>query len=175
MDSQYLTSGDLALLEQKRGIYDGDEYRSHRGRGMAATGLGLACGLGGGALLLAIAGIWGVNQASKARVDGANNTMNAQAKANSDLVALLANRIVADNQRADNITLDVNNKLYALQGATANATGGSAASNALATAEALALLNGSSSANPLSSVIQQNCALRVQRVAEQNCGCGCGN
>jgi hypothetical protein len=105
-------------------------------------------------------------------VDGANNTMNAQAKANSDLVALLANRIVADNQRADNITLDVNNKLYALQGATANATGGSAASNALATAEALALLNGSNT-NPLSNAIQNSCSLRVTRVAEQNCGCGC--
>jgi hypothetical protein len=99
--------------------------------------------------------------------------MNAQAKANSDLVALLANRIVADNQRADNITLDVNNKLYALQGQAATATGGTASSQALATAEALALINNGST-NPLSSVIQQNCALRVQRVSEQNCGC-CGN
>jgi hypothetical protein len=141
---------------------------------MAATGLGLACGLGGGALLLAIAGIWGVNAASKARSIGATNTMNAQAKANSDLVALLANRIVADNQRADNITLDVNNKLYALQGQASSATGGSAQSQALATAEALALLNGGST-NPLSSVIQNSCALRVQRVATQDCGCGCGN
>ena len=34
---------------------------------MAATGIGLAAGLGGGALLLAIAGIWGINEASKAR------------------------------------------------------------------------------------------------------------
>jgi hypothetical protein len=99
--------------------------------------------------------------------------MNAQAKANSDLVALLANRIVADNQRADNITLDVNNKLYALQGQTSSATGGSAQSQALATAEALALLNNGST-NPLSSVIQNSCALRVQRVATQDCGC-CGN
>lgn len=168
----------LALRDDRRGGgygYEGCGYDNRHRSGMAATGLGLACGLGGGALLLAIAGIWGVNQASKARSNGATNTMNAQAKANSDLVALLANRIVADNQRADNITLDVNNKLYALQGATANATGGTASSQALATAEALALINQQNNANPLSSVIQNSCALRVQRVATQDCGCGCGN
>jgi hypothetical protein len=176
MDSNYLTSGDLALLEQKRGIYDGEGYYGgyHRGHGVANTGLAL----GASALGIAIFGglaLWGgLNSASKARYDGATNTMNAQAKANSDLVALLANRIVADNQRADNITLDVNNKLYALQGATSSATGGSAQSQALATAEALALINQQNS-NPLSSVIQNSCALRVQRVATQDCGCGCGN
>lgn len=167
----------LALRDDRRGGgygYEDYGYR-HRGHATATTGVALAAGLGGGALLLAIAGLWGVNQASKSRSIGNQNTMNAQAKANSDLVALLANRIVADNQRADNITLDVNNKLYALQGQTANATGGTATSQALATAEALALINQQNNANPLSSVIQQNCALRVQRVSEQNCGCGCGN
>jgi hypothetical protein len=171
----YLTAGDLALWEQKRGVYDGDGYGYGRryGHGTATTGVALAAGLGGGALLLAIAGIWGVNQASKSRSIGNQNTMNAQAKANSDLVALLANRIVADNQRADNITLDVNNKLYALQGQAASATGGTASSQALATAEALALINQQNNANPLSSVIQNSCALRVQRVATQDCGCGC--
>jgi hypothetical protein len=96
--------------------------------------------------------------------------MDAQAKANSDLVALLASRVVADNQRADNITLDVQQTLRSLTGATA--TGGTSTAQSLANAEAVAaLLNGTT--NPLSSVIQQNCALRVQRVSEQNCGCGC--
>jgi hypothetical protein len=145
-------------------------YYRHGGRGMAATGIGLAAGLGGGALLLAIAGIWGVNQASKARALGNQNTMNAQAKANSDLVALLANRVVADNQRADTINLDVTQTLRSLSAAQ----GGSASSlaSSLANAEAVAsLINGSS--NPLSSVIQNASALRVTRVAEQNCGCGC--
>jgi hypothetical protein len=171
----YLSAGDLALWSQKRGIYDGDGYGygRHYGHGTATTGVALAAGLGGGALLLAIAGIWGVNQASKSRSIGNQNTMNAQAKANSDLVALLANRIVADNQRADNITLDVNNKLYALQGQAASATGGTASSQALATAEALALLNQQNSNNPLANAIQQNCSLRVSRVATQDCGCGC--
>jgi hypothetical protein len=165
----------LALRDDKRGSYDeGYGYRRYYGHGTANTGLALGASALGIAIFGGIA-VWaGLNSASKARFAGATNTMNAQAKANSDLVALLANRIVADNQRADNITLDVNNKLYALQGQTANATGGTASSQALATAEALALINQQNSANPLSSVIQQNCALRVQRVSEQNCGC-CGN
>ena len=58
-----------------------EEGCKHQGRGMAATGIGLAAGLGGGALLLAIAGIWGVNQASKARSEGAQASVNANAAA----------------------------------------------------------------------------------------------
>ena len=65
MENDYLTSGDLALWENRK-HYD---YKSH-GNGTATTGIGLAAGLGGGALLLAIAGIWGINQASKARANG---------------------------------------------------------------------------------------------------------
>jgi hypothetical protein len=172
--SDFLTAGDLALWEGKRGVYDGEGYGYHRcGHGTATTGVGLAAGLGGGALLLAIAGLWGVNQASKARANGNQNTMNAQAKANSDLVALLANRVTEESTRANTINIDVAQTLRSLTGATATGGTSSANSQALATAEALALLNGGS-ANPLSSVIQQNCALRVQRVSEQNCGC-CGN
>ena len=48
----------------------------HDGRGMAATGIGLAAGLGGGALLLGIAGLWGLNQASKARSQSNQNALN---------------------------------------------------------------------------------------------------
>ena len=65
MEADYLTSGDLAMWESNRHCY------KHRD-GMAATGIGLAAGLGGGALLLAAAGIWGINQASKARSEGAS-------------------------------------------------------------------------------------------------------
>jgi hypothetical protein len=39
----------------------------HRSNATATTGVALAAGLGGGALLLAIAGLWGINAASKAR------------------------------------------------------------------------------------------------------------
>ena len=52
------------------------EVRHHDGRGMAATGIGLAAGLGGGALLLGIAGLWGLNQASKARSQSNQNVLN---------------------------------------------------------------------------------------------------
>jgi hypothetical protein len=104
---------------------------------------------------------------------GNQNTMNAQAKANSDLVALLANRVVADNQRADSINIDVAQTLRSLTGATATGGTSTASSQALATAEALALLNQQNNTNPLANVTQNSCALRVTRVAEQNCGCGC--
>jgi hypothetical protein len=166
-----LTISDVMAL-RRDDEHDGRYYRY--GHGTANTGLALGASALGIAIFGGIA-VWaGLNSASKARFAGATNTMNAQAKANSDLVALLANRIVADNQRADNITLDVNNKLYALQGQASSATGGSAQSQALATAEALALLNGGTS-NPLANAIQNSCSLRVTRVATQDCGCGCGN
>ena len=71
----YLTAGDLALIENRRnygygeGCGCGYGYR-HRD-GMAATGIGLAAGLGGAALLGVIAIGWGVNKASEARAKGA--------------------------------------------------------------------------------------------------------
>ena len=58
----YLTSGDLALHTQEmRGMgYDG--YGCHRsGKGMAATGIGLAAGLGGAALIGVFLAAWGIN------------------------------------------------------------------------------------------------------------------
>jgi hypothetical protein len=165
MESNYLTTGDFAMWENR-------DHGCHN-RGVAATGLalgasGLAVALFGGAALWA-----GLNSAGKARSEGAYNTMNAQAKANADLVALLASRVTEESNRANTINIDVAQTLRNLTGATATGGQSSAQSQALATAEALALLNGGST-NPLSSVIQQNCALRVQRVSEQNCGC-CGN
>ena len=80
MDGNYLTAGDLALIENRRGYGYGNGdcgYYRHGSKSMAATGIGLAAGLGGGALLLAIAGIWGINQASKARARGMENANNA--------------------------------------------------------------------------------------------------
>ena len=73
MEADYLTSGDLAMWESNRHCY------KHRD-GMAATGIGLAAGLGGGALLLAAAGIWGINQASKARSEGASKAIDILAQ-----------------------------------------------------------------------------------------------
>ena len=54
MEGNYLTAGDLALIENRRGYGYGDGYGHYgcygHGKGMAATGIGLAAGLGGGAL-----------------------------------------------------------------------------------------------------------------------------
>jgi hypothetical protein len=97
MEGNYLTAGDLALIENRRGYGYGDGYGygCHQGgRGMAATGIGLAAGLGGGALLLAIAGLWGMNQASKARAKGAENL----AQANTNHINQLSAFALAERQ-----------------------------------------------------------------------------
>lgn len=89
MDGNYLTSGDLALIENRRGYgygYEGCGYR--RGNGMAATGIGLGAGLGGAALVLAAAVGWGINQASKARAKAAEQANNLLANNMNQLVQM---------------------------------------------------------------------------------------
>ena len=145
MDGNYLTAGDLALIENRRGYGYGNGdcgYYRHGSKSMAATGIGLAAGLGGGALLLAIAGIWGINQASKARARGMENVNNALTNNLNQLASLaLAERTSREgwqNMHAPTLTQYVN--------ATANAGAGAGAfsnaqSNALAQAEANLLTN----------------------------------
>ena len=179
MEGNYLTAGELALIEQRgRGYnYGHDGYCDYGHRKMssgAATGIGLAAGLGGGALLLAIAGIWGVNQASKARAKGAENAVNL---VNSN-IAQLTNLQIAETQNRQNAIaeervsretwqnyhaptttqyVDVQTGAGAFSGAT---------SNALATALALQNNNG------LNSAIGGCNFLRVARYsAPQPCGC----
>lgn len=97
MEGNYLTAGDLALIENRRGYgygYDGCNY-GHR-NGMAATGIGLAAGLGGAALLGALVIGWGVNQASKARAKAAENSVNL---VNSNLAQLSALQIAEAQSR----------------------------------------------------------------------------
>lgn len=132
--------------------------RHHDGRGMAATGIGLAAGLGGGALLLGIAGLWGLNQASKARAMANQNSLN-------NLAALtLAERTSRENwqnQHAPTLTQYVDVR-----------AGAGAGANALSVAEALAIANNGG----LNPAIAHDCYLKVARVSgSQNCGCGCGN
>lgn len=166
MEGNYLTSGDLALIENYRGRgygYDGYSCGYHKGgRGMAATGIGLAAGLGGGALLLAIAGIWGVNQASKARAKGAENL----AQANTNYINQIAGyaqaeRVSRENWQVANAPtvrqyVDVQTGAGAFSGATSNAF-----------ATALALNNGG-----VNSAIGGCNYLRVARVSGSRlCGC----
>lgn len=164
MEGNYLTAGDLALIENRRGYGYGDGYGYHHGgRGMAATGIGLAAGLGGGALLLAIAGLWGMNQASKARAKGAENLAHANAHSIDQLAALtIAERNSREGwQMANAPTI----RQYVDVQTGAGAFSGSS-SNALATALALQQNSG------INSAIGGCNFLRVARYsAPQPCGC----
>ena len=87
MDGNYLTSGDLALIENRRGYgYEGCGY--HKGNGMAATGIGLGAGLGGAALIGALVIGWGINQASKARAKAAEQANNLLSNNMNQLVQM---------------------------------------------------------------------------------------
>ena len=88
MDGNYVTTGDLALLENRRGYGYGDCYPRHKGNGMAATGLALGAGLGGAALIGAFIVGWGVNQASKARARAAEQANNLLASNMNQLVQM---------------------------------------------------------------------------------------
>ena len=171
MEGNYLTAGDLALLENRRGYGYGYGYDCcnpcGHSKGMATTGIGLAAGLGGGALLLAIAGIWGINQASKARARGIEN-VNAALTNNLNQLASLAlaertSREGWQNMHAPTMTQYVNTTANAGAGA-----GASSVSNAWAQAEA----------NLLSSALMnrtQVCPQEVTLVSKQNCGCPATN
>ena len=148
MEGNYLTAGELALIDQRRGYgYDGGYgcgYGHHRGAyGAATTGIGLGAGLGGGALLLAIAGIWGLNQASKARSRAAENLANANMNYVNQIAAFtLAEKQARETwQNANTPTIrqyvDVQTGAGAFAGAGANSQ-----SSALAQAEATLLTQG---------------------------------
>ena len=81
----------------------------HRSSATATTGVALATGLGGGALLLAIAGLWGVNAASQARSRAAEQI----AAANSSSI-----------DRAITVGTEANRALASLIDASGNALEG---------------------------------------------------
>lgn len=174
MEGNYLTPGELALIDNRRNYgygYDGCGHGCHR-NGMAATGIGLAAGLGGGALLLAIAAAWGVNQASKARAKGAENSMNLLANNITQLSnlqmaevqnrqnALAAERVSREtwqNYHAPSTTQYVDVRTGAGSFAGAGST-------ALASAEAT-LLSGALTGQ------FARCPQEVTLVSKRNCGC----
>lgn len=168
----YLTSGDLALIENRRGNYgymDGccGGYGYHRRDGMAATGIGLAAGLGGAALIGVFALGFGLNQASKARAEGAMQANSLLTNNLNQLSALaLAERTSREgwqNYHAPSMTQYVN--------ATANA-GAGAGSGAFSNAQSAALAQ--AEANLLSSALlgqTRACPQEVTLVTKQNCPC----
>lgn len=173
MDGNYLTPGDLALIENRRGYgygYEGCGYR--RGNGAAITGVGLGAGLGGAALVLAAAVGWGINQASKARAKAAEQANNLLASNMNQLVQMSiaekqsretavynerASRETWQNYHAPSTVQYVDVRSGALAGAGAN-------SNALAQAEA-SLLTGA-----LTGQLAR-CPQEVVLVSKRSCPC----
>lgn len=164
-----LSIADVLSLQRSGCGYGYDEgygcYR-HSGRGMAATGIGLGAGLGGAALIGVFLAAWGVNQASKARMRAAENAANGNTKA----IELVASHLAQERNTRESWQ-NVHTPTMTQYVDVRAGAGAGAGANALANAEAYALMNGGG----LNSVIQHNCALRVQRVSERNCGCGCGD
>lgn len=171
----YLTAGDLALIENRRGYANGYGecgcgcgYGYHRRDGMAATGIGLAAGLGGAALLGVLAIGWGVNKASEARSNAAMQANTLLTNNLNQLSALaLAERSSREgwqNMHAPTMVQYTNSAANAGAGAGAFAT-----SSALAQAEA----------NLLTNALMGNtsCAQKVSLYsAPQPCACpvSCG-
>lgn len=167
MEGPYLTSGDLALIENRRGYgYGHGEcgygyMKRNPLQGASITG----AVLGGAALIGALAAAWGVNAASKARSRGHENAIAQQNKTMEVLSGVLAREAT----RNDGITLDVQQTLRTLTGVTAQ--GGSATSLSNAEALALALNNNSG----LNSAIGGCNYVRVARVSGSRlCGCDGG-
>ena len=149
-------------------ITEDNYYCKHDHSGQRATGIGLAAGLGGGALVLAIPGIWGVNKASEARNQGAM----ALAAANAATLAGVSNQMACErtsretwqNRHAPTISQYVDVRSTSQQGQ---------ASTSSATADALALASILQNQNNGINNAIGNCGfLRVQRYsAPQPCGC----
>lgn len=175
MEGNYLTAGELALIDQRRGYgYGHDGYYPHHksAYGAATTGIGLAAGLGGAALLGVLAVGWGINQASKARSRGAENAINL---VNSNL-AQLANLQIAETQNrqsalaAETLSRETWQNYHApsttqyVDIRTASLAGAGASSSALAQAEA----------NLLSGALTgqfARCPQEVTLVSKRNCPC----
>lgn len=167
--TNYLTSGDLALWENRRDYGYGGYGYNHRGHSAASTtGIGLAAGLGGGAIFLAIAGLWGLNKASEARNQGQLALSAANTAAIGGLFTTMQQeRNSREAWQSANMPsvqsyIDISNNNTAQSGAL---------SNAAALAAAIAGNNG------LNPAIGTESFLRVQRYsAPQPCGCDtCGN
>lgn len=159
MEGNFVTTGDLALIEQRRG-YDG--YH-HKCNATATTGVALGAGLGGAALVGVFLTAWALNQASKARAKAAENL----AQANTNYINQMAGFVQAErvsretwqNYHAPTTTqyVDVQTGAGAFSGANANSL-----------ATALALQNN----NGINSAIGGCNFLRVARYsAPQPCGC----
>lgn len=184
MEGNYLTAGDLALIENRRGWNYGPygEGCGHgygycrSGNGMGAT----AIGLGAAGLAVALVVGWGVNQASKARAKAAEQ----QANLLSNNMNQLAQLQIAENQNRQKAMADERVSRETWQNYHAPSTTqyvdvrtgagafAGAGSNAWSQAEAN-LVSGALTGQ------YARCPQEVTLVSKQNCGCpatncGCG-
>lgn len=184
MEGNYLTAGDLALIENRRGWNYGPygEGCGHgygycrSGNGMGAT----AIGLGAAGLAVALVVGWGVNQASKARAKAAEQ----QAALLDSNLNRMSGLLIAENQNREAAMRDErairenwqnrhapSTTQYVDVRTGAGAFAG-AGSNAWAQAEAN-LVSGALTGQ------YARCPQEVTLVSKQNCGCpatncGCG-
>lgn len=163
MEGNYLTAGDLALYEQRRygygygydGGYGGYHHDRKRASGTAITAVAIA----GASLAAIVAGVWGMNQASKAR-----------SKGNERAIDILAQQSIVERQSRENWQ-DKHSPSTVQYVDVQTGAGAFSGSNANAAAAALAL-NQSFGVN---SAIGGCNYLRVARVSGSKlCGCdGC--
>ena len=158
----YLTAGDLALNEVRRGYYGHDGYCHHKSNATATTGVALGAGLGGAALLGVIVAAWGLNQASKARSRAAENLANANMNYINQVSGLiLAERTSRENWQ--NVHAPTTTQYVDIR--TASLAGAGSASNAFAQAEAQIVSNALTGR-------MQTCPTPVALYsAPQPCGC----
>lgn len=141
--------------------------KHHGGRGMAATGIGLAAGLGGGALLLAIGLGWGLNQASKARARAAE----AAVQGNKGAIDLMAQYVLNERNCIHNWQMANTPSISQYVDVRSTSQQGQAATSTSA-ADALALAAAINNNSGINSAIGNCGFLRVQRYsAPQPCGC----
>lgn len=140
--------------------------KHHNSHGQSATAIGLAAGLGGGALLLAIGLGWGINKASEARAKAAEQAV----AGNKDALNLVSQFALSERTSRESWqnaqTPTVKQYVDVQTRATSNP---SVSANAVAEAMAYALAQNNGGIN--SAVGSEN-FLRVQRYsAPQPCGC----
>lgn len=177
----YLTSGDLALIENRRGNYgymDGccGGYGYNRRDGMAATGIGLAAGLGGAALLGVLAIGWGVNKASEARANGA---MQANSLLTNNLNQLSALALAERTSREGWQNMHQPSMVQYTNAVSSSGAGANALAAALSNSQSSALAQ--AEANLLTNALMGNttCAQKVSLYSApapcpcpaSNCGC----
>ncbi len=141
--------------------------KHHNSHGQSATAIGLAAGLGGGALLLAIGLGWGINKASEARAKAAEQAV----AGNKDALNLVSQFALSERTARETWqnaqTPTVKQYVDVQSQATSNPN---VSASALADAYAYALAQQNNSG--LNSAVGNCGFLRVQRYsAPQPCGC----